>query len=304
MEDNSAKKYYEEANEMLKNRDLDRFLLKIDIAELLSKTDKEMFAKIMFLKVKGLFSFCQYKKALENMPIAIEYNSGNELLRLKAYEGVMLGYLGETIKAEEIFLELIGEIEETEIEFLVEVYLNIIWVYLTLCEDPETHKIEEAYKYLKLSKNNFDDLPNRFKWKILNSFSVYYFFKNEYYKSIEMLENAIQYCEEKNLADIYTNLAELYMSLDKTEISVKAEEYLKKAEIIGAKYNDAISLGYTFYSRAEAEIREDQLFRALDTLSLSFEYFKEAGAYALLSDSVLKINQLMDKYKNYLQKFC
>lgn len=292
----SAKKYFEEAKEMLKEKDLIEFVSKISIAELLSNNDKEMFGKVIFLKVQGLFNFHQYEKALEIIPIALDSNAGQDVLKLKNYEGVISGFLGEINKAKKIFKELIDEIED--IEFLIEVYLNIIWVYLNLDKNTtEEHKIEVAKKYLDLAKEHFNSVSNSLKWVILNNYSVYYYFLKNYEKAIEVLEDAITYCTQEDLPDIYINLAEIYMEFEKESINIKAKEYLDKAEILATKYNNDLALGYTFYTKAMVELSEDQLFKALDSLSLSYEYFKNAKAYVSVSDCVSKINELMNEYK-------
>lgn len=64
------------------------------------------------------------------------------------------------------------------------------------------------------------------------------------------------------------------------------------------KYNKTLSLGQTFNLKAEVELREDQFFTAIDTLYLSFEYFKKSEATVLACECLLKINELMDKYRH------
>lgn len=291
---------YEEAKEMLEKRDLLEFISKISTAIEVSR-NKVMLAKTTYLRATGLIAFNQYVKALDFIEEALEYNTGTEAFELKKVKGVAKGYLGEMEEALKIFKELTHE--SNDIDLLVGVYTNIIWVYLTLKKkNLNDQYLIETKHYLDLMNQHFESLSNKLKWKVYNNYSVYYFYKNEYGKAIEFLENSIQYCKEEDLAHIYNNLAELYLKSNESDVSIRAEEYLKKAEIIGTKYNNIISLGYTFYFKAELDLREDQLFRALDTLSLSFEYFKEAGAHALVSESVLKINKLMDEYKLYLQK--
>lgn len=289
----SFEKSYEEANNSLKNKDLLEFISKISIAEMLAQNNKDMLAKATFLKVKGLFNFHQHKKILEYIPQALEYNTGYKILRLKNYEGRVYGFLGELKKAEKIFLDIIKEIEEHE--FLVEVYLNLAWVYLIKID---SNTLEEAGKYLRLAHEYFDLLSNEFRWKICNDFSVYYFYKKEYNKAIKILEDSIQYCQEQDLPDIYNNLAELYLKKTNDGIVPEiAKEYLNKAEILATQYNNEIALGYIFYSKAMIEVNEDQLFTALDTLYLSFEYFKATEMTIKACDTLMKINELMDEYK-------
>ncbi|MCK4261198.1 MAG: hypothetical protein KAX49_19645 [Halanaerobiales bacterium] len=294
----TPEKYYEEAKKMLKKKDLIGFMENIGSGKVLAENNKDLLAEITFLKVKGLYSFNQHKKALESISEALKYNTGTEVLRLKNYEGVIYGYLGRLNKAKKIFKELITEIQETE--FLIEIYLNIAWVYLTLDKNnSKEHNVEEAKGYLELTKKHFDSLSNKLKWKILNNYSVYYFYKEEYEKAIEMLEDSIKVCEEKDLPDVYNNLAELYLKTSNEDDGVPevVNEYLKKAEILATTYNNKLALGYIFYTTAMIELREDQ-FKAFEALYLSFENFKKAEATVQACDCLMKINELMDEYKH------
>ncbi len=159
--------------------------------------------------------------------------------------------------------------------------------------------MEETKKYLELAQLNFNSIPDDLKWKVYNNSSVYYFYKGEYEKAIELLEDSIQYCKEENLADVYNNLAELYLKTSNEDDGVPevVNEYLKKAEILATTYNSNLALGYIFYTTAMIELREDQ-FKAFEALYLSFENFKKAEATVKACDCLMKINELMDEYKH------
>lgn len=91
---------------------------------------------------------------------------------------------------------------------------------------------------------------------------IYFFRKNKsYYLKILFLK--------------YNNIAELYINLtDDNSLSKITRDYLEKAEGLGRKYDETLSLGQTFYLKAEIELREDQFFTALDTLYLSYSKAK------------------------------
>lgn len=300
----SPMRFFEEAKHMLIKKDLLGFVSKISVAIELSRNNEEMLAKSTFLEATGLSNFNQHRKALESISEALKYNDRTEVFTLKKLKGVSKGYLGFMEESLKIFKELITE--TADINLLVGVYLNISWVHLLL-KNPNEYNLEEAKHYLDLANEHFDSLSNRRKLKVLNNYSVYYFYKDEYDKAIELLEDSIKYCEEQYLPDIYNNLSELYLKIAETEDSVVAEvanEYLKKAEILATTNNNNLTLGYIFYTMAMIKLREDQLFTALDTLYLSFEFFKKAEAHIKACDTLLKINELTDDYKHSsLQSF-
>lgn len=291
----SVEKYYEDARKMLEKKDLAGFMESIGSAKVLAGADKNLLAKVTFLKVKGLYSFNQYKKALEGIPEALKYNSGEEVSQLEYYKGIIFGYRGEFVKAVSIFKNLLGKTKDIHLK--VKIYLSISWVYITLDKSNLKEKLEDAKKYIDSANGYFDILPDKLKRKICNNYSVYFFYKEEYEKAIEILKKSIEYSEEKDLANIYYNLAEIYLSAYENEDLILAKEYLKKAELIGMEFNDNLSLGNTFFAKATIELREDQFFSALDTLYLSFEYFKNAEAYSYAFDCLVKINELMSEYK-------
>ncbi len=85
--------------------------------------------------------------------------------------------------------------------------------------------------------------------------------------------------------------------LEEDGTPVKALEYLHEAEIIGEKYTNELEVGKAFYNKAMIELREDQLFTALDTFYLSFEYFKQAEALTLAFDVLGKIMEVTNEHK-------
>lgn len=301
----SPEKYFQEAKQMLTKNDFVEFLMKIGNALLLSKNDKEMFARTTYLHVQGLIAFNQYSKALESIEVALKHNSGEEAFDLKKCKGLAQGYLGKANEALEIFRELLTESDD--INLLVGVYINIAWVNLTLIKNKELHNMEEVKHYLDLAEEHFESLSNRHKWKVRNAYSVYYFYTEEYEKAIEILESSMKYCEEEEIPDVYNNLAELYLKISEKDGSDNSEvikKYLDQAEVLGTKYKNNLALGYIFYTKAMIELREEQRFKALDTLYLSFEFFKDAEATVKACDTLVKIHELMDEYKHQsLQSF-
>lgn len=296
----SPAKYYEEAKNMLEKKDFVEFVSKISNAILLAGNDKEMLAKTTYLRAMGLISFNQYSKALECIEEALEYNIDDvKVFELKKNKGLALGYLGEINEALGIFKELIAE--SSAINLIVGVYINIAWIHFTLTKNTDEHTLEEVKHYFDSVEEHFESFSNKRKWKVRNIYSVYYFYKKDYEKAIENLENSIMYCEEEDLSDVYNNLAELYIKIaeeDHSAVSEVAKEYLEKAEILGTRYNKTISLGYTFYFRAGAELMEEQFFSALETLYLALEHFKEAEATVMACECLVKINELMDEHKH------
>ena len=293
----SVEKYYEDAKEMLEKKDLAGFMECIGSAKILAGTDKNLLAKVTYLKVEGLYSFNQFKSVKNAVAEALQYNKGDEAFRLKEYKGIALGYLGEIERALKIFKALINESENNFL--LTRIYINISWVHLTL--DKSRTNLDDAKKCLDLAKENFEDLPNRLKIQIHNNYSVYYFYKEDYEKAVDIINNSLEYCEEQDLPGLYNNLAEIYLKYGKGSLEL-VKEFSDKAEIIANKYNNQLELGKAFYTKAMAEIEDEDLFTALDTLYLSFEYFKEAEAYPYAFDSLVKINELMNNYKiDYLK---
>ncbi len=126
----TSENFVEEAKNMLEKKDLAGFMENIGSGKVLANNNKDLLAQITFLKVKGLYSFNQHKKALESISEALLYNTGEEAFRLEHYEGIISGYLGKFDKAISIFKSIIDKTKN--IELLVKSYLSIAWVYLTL----------------------------------------------------------------------------------------------------------------------------------------------------------------------------
>lgn len=295
----SAVKYYKEAEKMLEEKELLKFTENISIARAFAENENEdeLLAKITFLKVEGLFKLNQRQASLESIPEALQYNSEERVLKLKQYQGVIYGYLGELKKAIDIFEELLTQSEE--MPFVVEVYLSLAWVYLSLDHSTKKEQLtEKAKKYLDLALSRLDSLSDKLISKLYNNFSVYYFYQENHAKSIEMLEKAIQYAAEKDLPKLYNNLAEVYLKADEEVVSRSVYEYVDQAELLASKYSNDVELGNSFYIRAMAELNEEQFFTALDTLYLAFEHYKVAEMYPYAFDCLVKINDLMDTYKS------
>lgn len=291
-------KYYNEAKKMLENKDIIEFVSKISIAIEAAQNDREMLAKSLFLKTKGLVNFNYHIKSLECIDEALKYNVGKEALELKKIKGLAKGFLGEVDEALRIFKEL--SLECNDIDILTDAYINIAWVHFTLTKNTAESIIEEVKCYLDKTEEYFNSLSNIRKWKVLNAYSVYYYFVKDYEKAIDILKNSIRFCKEEDLPDVYNNLAEFYIKMAEEEgsdVPDIAKQYLDDAEILGTKYKNNLALGYIFYTKAMLEVSDEQLFRALDTLYMSFEFFKEAEATVKACDTLLKINELMNEYK-------
>ncbi len=290
----SAEVYYEKAKRCLEKKDLINFLTNIGITEVLA--DSSMIGKVKFLKVKGLFDMKQFKEALEFIPNAIQYSEKLNLVKLLNYEGAIKMRLGEYVRAKNIFKDIIEDINESS--FLTEVYLNLIFVNLTIYKTEQNESILlETKKYLDLANEYFNHISSNAKGILNQNYSVYYFYKEDYEKAIQILLDTIPLIDEKNLANIYNNLAEIYLKINEDGVCDLVEKYTHLAEVIGTKYDDDLALAKAFYTKAMAELQEDQLFRALDTLYLSLEYFKKAEAYPFAFDCIVKINEIINEYK-------
>ncbi len=288
--------FYEEAEKMLEGKDLLGFMSKISIAEVLAGDDVEMLAKVTFLHAKGLYEFHQHNRALKYIHHALEYNSGGNAVRLKNYRGVIFGYLGEIEKAENIFRESINEVQD-DVELLIIVLLNNWWInWVKYKSEKKDDSLQMMKKYLELANAHFNEVDDKLKGKILNNYSVYYFNLGDIDKAIEIGEKALQYFEERDLPKMLNNLAVIYISFEEDGISEKALEYLNRAEVIGQKYTNNLEVAKTFYNKAEIELREDQLFTALDTLYLAFEHFKQAEALTYAIDVLGKIMEVTNEH--------
>lgn len=289
--------FLEEAKRALEEKDFAGFMLNIGKAELLAENNTDEVAKVSFLKSKGLFKFNQHKRALNNISEALEYNLGTEeVFHLRRYQGIILGYLGEFEKAKESFRYILDTLDNTE--YTVRTYLNLAWINLiSYRSKKEISILDEAKEYLDLANTYFENLPDRFKWKICNNYSVYYFYKNDYDEAIHILEKAMNYCEEKEYPWIYTNLADIYLQFEGIDVTDKIKEYTEKAEVIATKYENDFLIGKAFYIQAMSQLKADEFFRCLDTLYVSFEYFKKAENYPHAFDCLVKMNEIISDYK-------
>ena len=295
----SAEKFYVEAKNKLEEKDFIEFLANISKAELSAENENGFIAKVMFLKVQGLFKFNEFRKALSIVDEAIECTTGRDTLKLRNYKGVMLGYIGELEAGKAVLEALIDEVPTVDI--LVEAYLNLAWVYGTMY----SHKKERAFleglkKYVDLANAHFEALDNKIKGKLLDSLSFYHYCTGNYAEAIALEENAANFLEEKELPKIYNNLAAMYLEFDKREglncVSIKGREYMHNAEILGDKYHDTIEVAKSFYNQALALLQEEQIFKALDTLHLALEHFIDAQALSLAFKCLLKISDIINEY--------
>lgn len=291
----SAEEYINIAQKMLEKKDLLGFVENITISVLLSQNEKKMLTKATFLRIQGLMAFNQHQKLLEYVDEALSYSTGESYFKLKELKGKAKGYLGDLEDSKRIFKELLNQTED--INLLVDTYINIAWVNLTVNKDKTEEALNEAKRYLDIALEKLHLLANSRKWRILNNVSIYYYYKQDYDKAIENLESAIDLCSEKDLAYVYTNLAEIYLEMGDNSYVDNINEYTVKAEIIGSKYKEDIIVARAFFIRAMSELKEDQLFTALDTLYLSLEYYRQAEAYSLAFDCLVKIYKIMDDYK-------
>ncbi len=150
---------------------------------------------------------------------------------------------------------------------------------------------------MDIANHNFDNLPNSLKRKVLNNYSVYYYYLDEFEKSIECLERAFDFAEEKDLPRLYNNLAEVYLEFrEKCGVEITLiREYLDKSEVIASKYDDKIEMAFSFFTKVKLELLDEQTFTALDTLYLAFDHFTEAYSYSL--EVLLKINEVVSNHK-------
>lgn len=287
-----VEKYYEEAKEMLKKRDLAGFLENIGGAKALAENNNKLLAKVTSLKVEGLFELKQYKILIDSVSEALKYNDCEKNFKLKKYKGIAYGYLGEFEKAIKIFKELLTYTKEPCL--LSSIYINISWIYLTI--DKSKANLVDAKKYLDLANEHFEILPDRMKSQIHINNSVYYFYINDYDKAIQLMRDSIEFSEEKDLPKIYFNIAQIYLKLGRGSVEL-VKEYSDKAEVIAHKYDDKFEIGKAFYTKAIAEFEDEEFFTALDTLYLSFDFFKEAEAYSFAFDCLIKIIEVMSYCK-------
>lgn len=289
----------EEAEKARKRKDSLGFMEKISKAEIIALHNNDSLARVLIIKAVGLVKLNQYKKALSAINEAFQHvKEDADIFTLKNYEGICYGHLGKFGEALNIFKEL-TERNFSNVEELVEVYLNLVWVHFTVYKTIKViDSLGEVHKCLELLMKHFEELPNKFKVRILNNYGVYYFYTKEFDEAIRSFEESIQYCEEKNCPWIYANLAEIYLQYDDgLDYSIEIKECTQKAEILAEKYQDNFSMGKIFYIQAMSELKMGDIFKSLDALYLAFEYFKNAGNYPELFECLVKINEIVSDYK-------
>lgn len=292
-----AQNFWLEAKKMLGQQDFVEFMTNISKAEIFAENDPEELAKITYLRVEGLFAFNQYKKVLENLPVALKYNTDKQLLRLQSYKGVSLGYLGRLVEATSTLTQLVDQATD-HVDIFVRACLSIAWIYLTLNKDNiNEENLEHAKTYLDKANVHFEAIPNFHKWRICNNYSIYHYHKNDHDRAIEFLKKSIEFCEERDLPYVYENLAEIYLQFDGIDMYEEIKTYTQQAEVIANKYQDKIAIGRAFYIQAMSELKDNRFFEALDTLYIAFDYFNKAEAYPFAFDCLVKINELLSEYK-------
>lgn len=292
----TATDYYQKAKKCLDQRKLINFIENIGSAAALAQDDQGQLGDILFMKVKGLMAFQQHQLALDSVSVALQLNEGAKAFRLKKYQGVSLGYLGYYDQAIQIFKDLLGTTDDPVL--LVEAYINLTWVYLTFYgTHGEDSALEEVPIYLDLIYENFDHINNTKKIRYYMNYCSYYVFIGKYEEAIEIQKEAIQYCDEQHLPEVYNNLAAVFLKVDQDGVSEHVNKYTRQVEIIGERYDNFIEMGKAFTIKSLAELRQDQLFTALDTMYLALEHFKKAEAYPWAFECLIKINEVINEYK-------
>jgi hypothetical protein len=190
----------------------------------------------------------------------------------------------------------VGDTDEDQ--FLVELYINIIWADLLLYSTEKDERLlENVKKHLDLIEGKFECLNAAKKRQFYINSSTYYAYGKEYGRSVELLLKAIEFSEERNLPEIYNNLAALYLESDKDGISRYVTEYTKKAEMIALKNKDSLEVAKCFFTSGMAELRVGDYLKALDSLYLSLKYFKDAEAYPFAFDCMMTISSIENDYK-------
>lgn len=292
----TATDYYQKAKKCLDQRKLINFIENIGSAAALAQNDRDLQGDILFMKVKGLMAFQQHQLALDSVSVALQMNEGAKAFRLKKYQGVSLGYLGYYDRAIQIFKDLLDTTDDPVL--LVEAYINLTWVYLTSYDTyREDSALKEVSRYLDLIYENFEHINNLKKVRYYMNHCTYYAFLGRYEEAIDIQAEAIPYCNEQHLPEVYNNLAAVYLQGDKNGVSDYVYDYTRQVEIIGEKYESYLEMGKAFTTKALAELREDQLFAALDTLYLALEHFKKAEAYPWAFECLVQINEIVNDYK-------
>ena len=291
----NAEFYLVQSKNWLEKKDLLKFISNVSIAVAIAD-NPQMIAEAAYLKAKGLINFNQYEEALIAIDEALKYNNGEMEVSLLQKKGVAMGFLGNVNEARKIFTDLLDR--TNNINSLVDVYTNLLWVSFSLEKNLAPNKLIEIKKYLAKIDEHYEKLSNSRKSVYLRYLSIYHYYLEEYEEAIEILEKSIDLCSEDSLANVYVNLAEYYFKAYDDIKTAEALDYLKKAEVIACKFNNNIDLGHIFFTKAKFEIRRDNLFSATDTLYLALAHFKDAHAYSQALECLEKINAIQAQCKN------
>ena len=185
----STMDYLDRANLFLEKKEVHSFMENIGSAMALAQNNKKDLANTTLLKSKGLIIFNQHKMALKSIAEALKYNeSFVEKFRLLKYQGIAWGYLGHLHKAKNQFLQLEKDMQEPTL--LIEVYNNLVWIYLSLyqSEAKKEDYLHATKKYLDSTKDNFFLLTDYQKQIYYTNSGQYYSLLKEFDKAISNLE--------------------------------------------------------------------------------------------------------------------
>lgn len=294
----STMDYLDRANFFLEKKEILSFMENIGSAMALAKNTKKDLANTTLLKSKGLIIFNQHKLALKSIAEALKYNeSVVEKFRLLKYQGIAWGYLGHLHKAKDQFLQLEQDTQEPPL--LIEVYNNLVWIFLSLyqSESKKEDYLHATKKYLDLTKDSFYLLTDYQKQVYYTNSGQYYSLLKKFDKAIAKLEKAIPYSDEYHLPEIYNNLAFLHLESDELAVSDKLSDYTAKAEVIASKYKNDLEIGKALYTKAKAELKDEQFLKAIDGLYVAFDHFKKSEAFALALDCISLISEIVNEFK-------
>ncbi len=287
-------KHYHLAQQSLENSNITLFMENIGYSKVYAHKYPDCLAKVSFLKVQGLYNLHQYEKALESIPEALKYNSDDDVL-LRNIEGQIYSSLGRFHQARTIFEHLIPRI--TDQELLFKIYDNLIQVYISLYkESKDTLEMNKIKEYLTIVESKLTLLSEENKGLFYNNCGIYYCYIRDYEKSIDYLNKALNCSTEEQRATLYNNLAEALLNAIEDGYSDLMHDYLDKAETLGIKYNNYGEVGRSSYIRARDELRNDQIFKATDSLYIALEHFKKAKEYSMAVECLQKINKILGEY--------
>lgn len=291
----SAEKFYEEAKEMLKKKDSMAFMETISYAKLLSK-DTGLYSKVVFLKAKGLYILREFDKALISIEEALKYNSNDDRVRLLKFKGLIFYHRGFFNKSINVYDKLLDQTDNIELK--TELYINLSAIYLTMYrtyEEDQKH-LDEAFKWLKNTDTYFDSIKKDVNRKLICiNFGEYYYLVGNINQAIKIQEQAIQYCQEKDLPEVYNNLAELCVM---SSYLPKAKEYLRDVEILGEKYHNNLEIAKGFYTNSKVELVNEEYLRAVDSLYLALDFFIDAEALPYAFKCFHKIIEVSKQFDN------